>query len=421
MPKLTRRPAKELHTPLMGCQFVARQPVFDRRLNVFGYELLFRSGSENWFAHADGDAASRRVILNSVSVFGMDSLVGTRRAFVNLTRQALLEEAYTVLPRQRTVLEILETVEPTEEVLTACQRLKQQGYLLALDDFVYRPEFDRLLPLADIIKVDFLVTRGPERHGLAARFPFSPVRLLAEKVETWEDYHEALEAGYSYFQGYFFCKPEVLSRHEIPGSRVRAVEMLRELNQSDTNFERLEELVKREVSLSVKLLHYLNSAVFGWHNRVGSIRQALMLLGTQTLKKWMSLLAMTAVYESRPPELLLTCLLRARFCELLGRAAAISAKEFDIFLVGLLSALDVAMNRPLGEMLEELGTSPEVEGTLLGKETALADVYQLVLAFERGEWPDVATLAAILGIREEQVASLYGQSIKWAEAIRSAD
>ncbi|HLN33076.1 MAG TPA: HDOD domain-containing protein [Gemmataceae bacterium] len=400
-------------------RFIARQPIFDRRRDVFGYELLFRASPENFFPQGDGDLASSTLIKDSLLLFGLDAITGDKRAFINVTRQMLVSDSAAVLPCERTVLEILETIEPDEEVILATKRLKDNGYTIALDDFAYRPEFEGLLDLADIVKVDFLATASAQRERLASHFRRRDLRLLAEKVETSEDLQEALDLGYSYFQGYFFCKPQVISRKEVPGLWGNYLKVLSLLNRPDTDFDELEHTIKHEVALSLKLLHYLNSANFGWRNRISSIKQALVLLGTINLRKWASVVAFSSFCENKPKELLTTSLCRARFCELLAPLCGLGQRQLDLFLIGLLSVLDVAMDRSIVEVLQDLSLSADISDALLGGESPLGKLYSLVLAYERGNWERVTSLAHDLGISSADIVGLYCQSIQWADEVNS--
>ena len=196
--------------------FVARQPILDRASEIYGYELLFRSGLENFFSHPDVDRAAAQVIHDSMHVFGLEMLAADRRVFVNATRRVVVEDLYAVLPREQAVVELLESVVPDDEVVEACRRVKAAGYGLALDDFVWHPGCERLLPFVDVVKIDFAAVRGEELAELVARLRAWPVRLLAEKVETAEEYAAALGLGFELFQGYLFSHPEIVSARALP-------------------------------------------------------------------------------------------------------------------------------------------------------------------------------------------------------------
>lgn len=394
--------------------FIARQPIFDRRDRVIGFELLFRSGPENFFAHPDADTASTANIGTGLLGFGLSEITGTRPAYVNLSRRVLLDELYTTLPVS-TVLELLETVEPDAEVVNACQRAKGKGYRIALDDFVYRPAYDALLPLADIIKVDFRDTES--RSSLSAAKLPRGVTLLAEKVETKAEREAAVTEGFTYFQGYYFCKPEMLQRKDIRTGKLRTLSFLAEVNQPDPEFERIEELIRSEVGLSVKLLRYLNSAGFGWQWEVTTIDQAVRLLGLIQLRKWASLMAVMALAEDRPPQLAATALVRARFSESLASACGFKGRELELFLCGLLSLIDAMVGRPMPELLEELAVSSELRNALVDGTPPFGTLVSLAIAYEAGDWPVVAQGMEALHLAGGTVSAAYADAVRWTDGL----
>ena len=399
--------------------FVARQPIFDRSLRVYGYEILFRHSSyENFFAHPDPDEAASRVIHDSLNVFGLDVLAQDRRIFFNVTRSVLVENLVGLLPRERTVVELLETVSPDEEVISACRALKAAGYTLALDDFILYPGCEPLLELADIVKVDFLASPEEARRTLPARFRREGMLFLAEKVESAEDFHEALDLGYDLFQGYFFRRPEILAAREIPSTETSWLRLLQAVGQEPIDFERVAEIVKHDVSLSVRLLRFLNSPFFGWRSQVTSIKQALTLLGERQLRKWLMMVAMTGLGADRPEELVVTALLRARLCEVLAERAGLGEEAADLFVAGLVSSLDSLLGRPLPELLRELGVAPHLRAAILGEAGAGrgAAVFRLAVAYESGHWEEAEKLAGELGIDPQELPALYRDAVIWAEA-----
>jgi len=236
--------------------FVARQPIFDKLKRVVAYELLFRSGFENFFSANNGDAASQTVMSSAVHIFGLAALTGGKPVFINFTRSLLLSGLAFALPPALLVVELLETVEPDDEVLNACRELKQHGYIIALDDFVLRPGYEPLISVADIIKVDFLQVRGEERKRVSQSPARSKVRLLAEKVETMDDFREAVQLGYTYFQGFFFSKPEIVSGREVPSHKLTWLRLMQELNCPEFDFgcdgQLVQKLRQRLVKQSVK-------------------------------------------------------------------------------------------------------------------------------------------------------------------------
>lgn len=399
--------------------FVARQPILDTNQRVFGYELLFRGGPENVFPDVDPESASARTIGDAVSVFGLDTLAARKKAFLNIARRVLLEELYCVLPQQRVVLELLETVKPEPAVIRACRTLKESGYVLALDDYVDHPDYEPIIELADYVKVDFLATDASTRRELATRYG-SRVRLLAEKVETAEDFREGVRLGYEYFQGFYFCKPEMISRRAIPAFKLNYMRLIQEVSRPELDFTRLEEIIKGEVSLSVRLLRLLNSAAFGFRGQVRSVKGALTLLGEQPVRKWATMLAVGEMGEDRPSELIVTCLVRARLCELLASPTGLASHDHDLFLVGLLSLVDALIGRPLPELVEELALSGEIQRGILESDSRLGRVRTLALALEGGDWRRVSSLAAELGVPEDRLPELYEQAVKWQQEIMSS-
>ncbi|MBI3329617.1 MAG: HDOD domain-containing protein [Nitrospinae bacterium] len=395
--------------------FIARQPIFDRQQKVYAYELLFRSSLENVFDFSDPDKASSKVISNGLFLFGMESITGGKKAFINVTRDVLMKEYVTLLPKGLTVVEILETVEPESEVIEACKKLKQAGYLIALDDFVYEERFKPLVEMADIIKVDFLATGEAERRNLVQRFGPQGIHFLAEKVETREVFQEALEIGYAYFQGYFFSKPVILSRKDIPGFKFHYLEILREVNRPELDFGQLEDIIKREISLSYKLLRYINSAVFAWASKIDSIKRALVLLGEREVKKWVSLIALVSMGNDKPEELLVQAIIRAKFCESLAPVVALARRAQELFLMGMFSLIDAIVDQPLADLLRGIPLATDVTAALLGEENRLRHIYECAMAYEHGDWEKFSEWAAGLGMDQAGTPRLYLEAVKWGQ------
>ena len=414
LPKGADPPAEAAAAGTSRDVFIARQPIFDPGLNTVAYELLFRAGWQNWFSEVDAARADACVLESSLSEFGLDTLVGPRKAFLNMGRHTLVQHLWTMLPRERVVIEVLETVDPDPEVVAAARALRGMGYELALDDFVLRADYEPLLALATIVKVDFRQSGPDERAHLARSFLPRGIRLLAEKVETAEEQREARELGYSLFQGYFFCRPEVLARTEVPRFKLNYLRFLQEIHRPELDFDRLEQVFRHEVSLSVKLLRYLNSAAFGWRREVKTIREALVRLGERPMRKWATVVALMGLGEDRPPELVLTGLVRARFCELLGALAGLRGRELDLFLMGMLSVVDGLLGRPLREVLSEVSLAEDAKRALLGARDGLGRLFALVLAHERGDWQEDAALVAELGLAEAPLAAAYAEAVSWA-------
>ena len=397
--------------------FVARQPIFDKIKRVVAYELLFRSGFENFFSADDGDTATQTVIGGVVNIFGLTSLTGGKPVFINFTKPLLVSKLALALPPSHLVIELLETIEPDEEVLEACRELKKHGYLITLDDFVLRPGYEPLISVADIVKIDFLQVRGEERKRVSQSLACSKVRLLAEKVETMDDFREAVQLGYTYFQGFFFSKPEIVSGREVPSHKLVHLRLIQELNQPELDYGAVEAVLKSDLSLSLKLLRYINSAAIGLRYPVTSLRQAMVLLGEQNFRRWALLALATSLLEDKPQELILTGVIRGRFCELICQRVGWRILGVDPFLVGFLSVLDALLDQPLPQLLDELPIAPEIKDALLGKPTLLGFVYSLVIAYEQADWERVSELIGKVRLPEGEVPLLYAEAVAWADML----
>ena len=395
---------------LPGQRFVARQPILDRSQNVFGYEILFRNGVEDYF-NADPDLAARST-LDSSLLFGINTLCANRLAFMNCTREVLFKDLLTLLPPTQVVAEILETVEPEDRVIAACKRLKAAGYLIALDDFAPNDPRLPLCEFADIIKVDIRATSPQERVGMMRRFASPKCKMLAEKLETPHEFQQARDMGFVYFQGYFFCRPELVIGREVPASRLHYVRMLEMVSRREIDMRELEKMLKQEASVSYRLLRYLNSPIFGFTLEIKSIRHAMAVLGEREMRRWIRLIVTVGAAEQKCSELVLMGLTRARFCELLSDRLQSSS---DLFLMGLLSIMNAILEISTEVLLEQLPVEREVKAALLGQKSSLRPLYQLMLAQESGEWTQASTLAKQLELTDEEVASTWWQALQWAQ------
>jgi c-di-GMP-related signal transduction protein len=342
--------------------FVARHAILDRNLSLFGYELLFRSCERNNSDITDDSSCTLQVLANALLSSGLDSITGDKLAFINFGQELLTSDWTSLLPPSSVVVEILETVRPEPEVIDSCLRLHKSGYTLALDDVTAAvQEKGKLLDVADLVKVDFRATSRDEQLHLANFFRASKKRVLAEKVESHADFTWAYEAGYDFFQGFFFAKPALLRGQHIPGVKINALRLLKEIGQPEFDFERLIDVIKCDVSLTYKLFRYVNSALFGRRQEIRSINEALLMLGEVGIRRWIALATLPALATDTPHELMVHALVRARFCELLAGKAHQQA-----FLVGLLSLLDAFVERRLREILPELSLPEQVNNALLG-------------------------------------------------------
>jgi EAL and modified HD-GYP domain-containing signal transduction protein len=323
-----------------------------------------------------------------------------------------------LLPSSQTVAEILESVPPDDQVLAACQRLKEGGYMIALDDFTFDDPRGRLTDFADIIKVDVRRTTPEQRQALVKQYGPWRCRMLAEKVETRQEFLEARNAGFLYFQGYFFHRPEVISTKEIPVNQMNYLRMLQAVSKPELDHKEIENVIKSEASLCYRLLRYMNSAAFSFASEIHSVRHALSLLGEREVRRWVRLIAMIGAGKDKSTELVVSALIRARFCELMG--PKVPHGDSDLFLMGLLSVMDALLELPMAQVLERIPLDRETKAVLSGGASQLRPLYQLMLARESGEWQQAAELERQLHLNEADVAQAYWQAMQWAREMNGS-
>ncbi len=391
--------------------YLGRQPIFDRELEVYAYELLFRAGETNAAGDLDGDQATSRVIANTFIELGLDEIVGRHRAFLNLTRGFLVNDWPLNFPRDRVVLEILEDIEPDDEVLAAVRRLKQEGFLIALDDFIFHERLRPLVELADLIKIDLMALEEGQLEEHVRVLRGYPARLLAEKIETREEFEHCKALGFDYFQGYFLSRPKVIQGREIPPNGLATVRLLARLQDPEVGAAELETLIGQDVGLSYKLLRYINSAFFALPKTVESIRQAVVYLGNQAIKTWATLLVFCGI-EDKPHELMTTAMLRARMCQLLAERSGQPHSD-TYFTVGLFSALEALLEAPLESVLEALPFSEDVRRALLAREGPYGAALNCVLAYERADWDQVRCDP----LPTADITETYLEAARWADEV----
>lgn len=369
--------------------FVGRQPIFDGDLKVFAYELLYRAAQSATTSAGTiaGDAATTTTIINTFVEIGLDNLVRDKYAAINLTEKFLLEENQLPFTPRHVILEILEDIPVTPRLVSSVERLVGQGYIIALDDYLYNPSHKPLLELASIVKIDLMVL---DRQQLAQHVKILKkynVKLIAEKIETPEEFIHCRNLGFDYFQGYFLSRPQVVSAKSLPANRLMVLNLLAVLHDPNSEPEDLTEAINTDVTTSYKLLRLINSAAFNLRREIESIQQGVLLLGRRQLMSWASMLAMNSL-DDRPNEILRTAMTRAKMCELL--ADKINVPDTDsYFTVGLFSALDILLQQPLPRLLEPLPLSDDIVAALLYRKGLMGDVLSTVLAYEFADWKHV--------------------------------
>ncbi len=387
--------------------YIARQPIYNRDMSVHGYELLYRAGDTQQANVTDGELATSQLLVNALMEIGLPHLVGDRLAFVNLTERFILDGLPSAFTPGQIVLEVLEDVAPTAAVVEALSRLKAAGHTIALDDFEYSEAQRPLLALADLIKLDVLDLAPAEIARRVRQLAPFQRPLLAEKVETREQFQHCLQLGFTYFQGYFFCKPDLVQGGHTPACRSVILQMLARLQDPDLEFEQLADLIARDVSFAYRILRYINSAAFGLRRKVDSIQHAATLIGLQRIKTWLTILALSQV-DDKPHELMLTSLIRARLCELL--ATEMGVAPGNAFTIGLFSTLDALTDQPLETVLAELPLAEEINQALIDHTGTAGRLLHLVLAYEAGDWETVDAAQLEVGTLSEA----YLEAVEWS-------
>jgi c-di-GMP-related signal transduction protein len=398
--------------------FVARQAIFDRENQVYAYELLYRSDEiTNQFDGTEPASATAQVVANSLLSVGVENMLSGKKAFVNFDRTLLIGGFQAILPPDSLVIEILETVEPDSDVLDACGKLTREGYSIALDDFVADARGEAFTRFANMIKVDMRTTPRPEQERLISTYHPRGIAMIAEKVETREEFEWAQNAGYQFFQGFFFAQPVVVRGRHIPAAKLACLRLLSEMQSSDMDFERVEKVISEDVALSFKLLRYANSALFARKTEIHTIHHGLVMLGEPGIRQWAALAALPVLAKDKPSELIIHSLMRARFCDRLSQLAGVSIHELG-FLMGLFSLLDALLDLPLAEALMQVNLAPELQGALLGtagSDDVFRNVFDLVGRYEAADWDAVVKLAAHLNVRGSEVAEAYAASALWVQ------
>jgi c-di-GMP-related signal transduction protein len=394
--------------------FVARQPIFTRNRKLYAYELLFRSGMSNGFPGLDGNIATSSLLSSSFFTVGIEKISGGRKSFINFTEELLIRGTPTLFPHNKIIVEILETVQPTEKIIEVCKGLLSKGYSLALDDFVYAQKFEPLIELSKIIKVDFRLTPLDEIEKMVKYLSKYSCKLLAEKIETYDEFKKALSMGFVYFQGYFFAKPEVLKNKEIPPSKLAILQLIADVNSAVFDVAALERLINQDVSISFKLLTYLNSAFFNRLQPISSIRQAIAFLGERGFKLFVSLIATSRLADNKPEELIRTSIIRARFLEHIGQEVKMAGSEF--FMLGLFSLLDAMLDNSMEYLLSKLPLTDQVNDALIRRQGELFPFLRLAETYESGNWSDFESAQEKFGISGEKVIQFYVDALGWADS-----
>ena len=402
--------------------FIGRQPIFDKKMSVFGYELLYR-GSEidNFFDdNTDPDIATSHTVMNSFLGVGIDKLTGGKYAFINFTEKLINDGIATLFPNDFLVVELLENILPTPAIIESCVRLREAGYKIALDDFIISPEYFPLIKISNFIKIDFLSTPIEQIKFFVKMVKKEKIKikLLAEKIETKTQFKEAHDLGFSYFQGYFFAKPTIVVHKDVAPSKLVCLDLLRFIMEEDFDFRQVANIIRKEVTLYYKLLRLINSSYFSPLSYIHSAQHALAILGMQEARKWLTLVIMMRLKtDDKPGELISLSLVRARFFELLSVELKRAHESQAFYLLGLFSFMDVITDVEMSELVKRINIDKDIAHALVNKSGFYGMLLELAAGFELGKWKDVESIAKKLHLNAENLSKIYVNSLTWAGGV----
>lgn len=389
-------------------RYLGRQPIVDEKSRLYGYELLFRAGAEDHFS-GDRDTATQQVVDHWLMLTPEpDSTV----AFVNCTRAFLVDGLVSILQPSQTVLEIPRDVEPDAEVLAACRELKKQGYRIALDDFFPDPAHAPFLDLADFIKIDFQATSPAMRHDIYKLLAGSWALRIAVKIETEAEMRMARAEGCMLFQGYFFSRPVLVSSPTIPQNRLVYLRLLAALQEEPADLREVESLVLSDATLCYRVLRLANSAMQGHASEITHVREALLMVGDNAMRRMVTVALAGVLGGHRPPALVSMALARARFCELAAPKLAMDPPR--LYLLGMLSLLDALLETSMDRILRNLPLGNEMKEALLGEGGPLSPALEMIRALEACDWQRCEPLRQAAGVSESDIAAMYVDSLHWA-------
>ena len=392
--------------------FVGRQPIYDRKLGVYAYELLFRSGEVNNSGGAvSADGATSQTIVNTFLEIGLEKIVGSRFAAINLTESFFLEEDKLPISPKQVILEVLEDIPVTDELIQAVKRLHSQGFIIALDDYIYNPSHKPLIEMCQLIKIDIMaLSREELAEHVKQLKPFGK-KLLAEKIETLDEFDFCMDLGFDYFQGYFLSKPRIVKSATLPQNKLAIMNILALLQDVNSEIEDIEEAISSDVAMSYKILKLMNSAFFNFSNKIESIKQALLLLGRKKLNSWASMTAMSKLDE-QPSEMIHIAMTRAKMCELLAESAGLKPVE-NYFTTGLFSALDILMENRLEVLLKPLPISDDLRSAVINQDGIMGEALKCTLAYETSDWDNIK----FQNLSENEIYIANVEAVSWANMV----
>jgi len=398
--------------------FIARQPIFTKHKTLYAYELLYRGKKETSLPNDEsGNKAAKNVLFSEFLAEGLESISDSRPCFISFTRDLLLQDIPAAFPKSQVIVEVHENVALTPDILAICRKLKDEGYTIALDGFVYDPGMEPFVRIADIVKMDYPTAPNKILRESMDRLSEHKVKLLAKKVHSYDDFAKANRMGFTYFQGYFFCQPEKNRKAEIDSSKVSLVRLLAEINSKTTTRQRVVEIIQGDVTLSYKILKYINSSYFYRLNKIDSVPHAIAYLGDVELRRFVILMLISSVGSDKPSEALRLALVRAKMVELLAKETELNNKADEIFLLGLFSLLSALLDTTMDKIAEQLSLSDQLKDCLVSKSGPYAPYLEVVTSYEKRD--EIACLAAVkkIDVTPGTLHQFYMEAIKFTQSV----
>ena len=392
--------------------YVARQPIFDRQLNIYGYELLYRNDKQNFFPDIDDNQATVELIYNSFLVVGLKTLTEGRKAFINFSKELIDSDVAMLLPKEDIVVEVLERGDASIKTEEACSQISELGYTIALDDVMLDDNMLKLVEYANIVKIEFNVMPEEEQIRLMKTYR-KKLKFLAEKIETREEYQAALAMGYDYFQGYFFSKPTIINQTDIIALNGNVFEILEELNTEDPNYVVIADIIQRDLGLTYKLLMLTNTIKFGAKNQIHSIKHALSYLGINELYQWITLIMLKNLKNIENSEMIKLSIIRGKLMEQIAHELHLESEESEYFLVGMFSSIDVILNKNMQEALADIPLADKIKNSILNRNTTIGRMLDFVIAYENADWDRIVSQYPINEIGEGKFLTMYVDALKW--------
>lgn len=398
-------------------QYIARQPILNVHKRLYAYELLYRGAEPYTLQNVSGNRATASLLSSTFLTRGIEEISGMRPCFINFTQDLLERNLPAAFPKNQIVIEILENVEPTDNLIAVCKKLHDDGYKIALDDFVYSRKLEPLIAFADIIKIDVRLTPLDSITRTLNRLQHQKIRLLAEKVETLKEFEMANRLGFSYFQGYFFSKPEKIEIRELSSVKVNLLRLLAEVTRKETTLEKLQEIISVDIAISYKLMRFLNSAYFYRLQEVKTVKHAIAYLGEKELRRFVLLVVVSELASEQPGELTRLALVRAKFCELLAEASPYRARADELFIMGLFSLLDAMLGAPMERIMDKLPIGQTVKEALGNKSGIMGMFLRVAVAFERNQQKKIVSLLKELKINTKDIRESYMSAVRYANGL----